>query len=386
MSNNARVVDEQHTEGQVVLFLGAGASAFAGYHTFETFPDLLLSDDIRRDEGLDPLPPRVCSFLHEVNDTLRVEHQPRTHDKFLWRLNEYAMLWRDLRTDGVLQARFLKDTEQWGEFAQFDATTQDAISETDVTTVHHYGENRVRRATSSIGAFQRVYEFYIELAKRNHKDRPYLPIFTTNYDMLIEDLHAVFCLGSRPQVPLVTGLGACDEGTPWSRDEFTRHKCHGIHLHRLHGCACWYYHGLGDEKTYFHRNHRPEARLADLCAMYPGREIFRGRDPHGFGFRQLNAALHQCRVLVFVGFSFRDDDVMHLLLAVANERRQSPFRYLIVDPWLRDFDVIVNLRRASERSAFPVRVPSRSEVRAVNLSFGRDDFDTEILSAVDKLL
>lgn len=73
MSTNAKATDGQHSEAQVVLFLGAGASAFAGYHTFETFPDLLLNDGIRKDEGLAPMPPKVGGFLHEVSETLRVE-------------------------------------------------------------------------------------------------------------------------------------------------------------------------------------------------------------------------------------------------------------------------------------------------------------------------
>src|SRR5437773_687522 len=117
-------------QSRILLFLGAGASSFVGYHTFASFPDLLLNADLRSREGLPEFHYTTPDFLREVQQTLLTERLPTTHDKFLWRLNDYALLWNLLQRDSVLERRFLKDqTTRFGEFAKFNKLTQDAIAD-----------------------------------------------------------------------------------------------------------------------------------------------------------------------------------------------------------------------------------------------------------------
>jgi hypothetical protein len=235
---------------------------------------------------------------------------------------------------------------------------------------------------------QKVLSLYENIAELNGADAV-LPIFATNYDMLIEDLTSEF--GGRGDRPVILANGISrqvQELATWDRQEYHLDNGDGclLKLHRLHGCACWFYHSQGDDKVYFHRRDAKFQPGDKLCAMYPGRETQIGIGPHGHSFHTFYQELQACELAIFIGFSFRDDDVMHILLKALAERK-GKLRILVVDQLYTKADVKNKLADAATRMAFPARLPESEEIDSLTLSFGMEtDFDKRILERCRALL
>jgi hypothetical protein len=352
-----------------MIFLGAGASQFAGYLTFRTFDRLLLDPHTRAKAGLPALAPDTERFLGEVSQALKAIPRPTTHDNYLWLLNNYRDFCKKFKTHAGVQRRFDKIHAQISPFSDTIQYVMDAIT---YTTLHHYGAQRNIESTGN-----EVREFYFRVAELNSPLSPYLPIFTTNYDLLLEAL-----LRPLPQdaqaIPLVTGIpNITQEGATWSPKPFYQCKS-GIHLHRLHGCVAWFYHGPADPHVYYHQVSPDLDWKNNLCVMFPGREIFPGKDPHGFAFRRLYGSLLSSTVVAFIGFSFRDDDVVHSFLA-ANAARRYPLRVIVADPYMTKDDILKALEDSATRTTLPFRVPTSEQVRCSDVNFGS-------LGSCDKIL
>jgi hypothetical protein len=380
------IVKHEHCP-RIILYLGAGASQFAGYRTFADFPQLLFDANLRQSEGLPPLTSHAEKILKAIKDSLERTDQPTTHDRFLWRLDGYSQLLKLNQCDSVLQA-YLRDS---ASLFDLNMCTEDAVNRMATTTIRHYSTNRVQQVRNSdIGTYtnmQRVYDLYIQIASLNGNPA-FLPIFTTNYDMLLEDIYAEF--GSQSNgFGIVNGIpNVTAEGKTWSPRlyETCSRSSKGLYFYRLHGCACWFYHHQGDSEIYFHRWDASQQPTGNLCAMYPGLERERGAGPHGFGFRKLYSYLQVCELMVFIGFSFRDDDVMHVLLKILAERR-GDLKVLIIDNMYTPSDVQGRLKEAARRSTFPSHVPTDREIIGMRTSFGlNEQCVVDILKTCRKLL
>ena len=380
------IVKSKQSNSKIVLYLGAGASHFAKYFTFTSFPDLLFNDELRNDEGMPPLSPEPKQILSDIRQSLEKNSIPTTHDNFLWRLDGYTQLLRLNRRDDVLQ-KFLRENTKLFDLHN---CTEQALQQITATTVRHYSFNRVENSKSDSLKYQRmlrVYNLYREMAKIN-ADNFILPVFTTNYDMLLEDLIREFGKDDNSRLNLINGIpDIIKEQATWNSREYERKDDFpSLHLYRLHGCVCWFYHNQGDASIYFHRRDAVLQETVKLCAMYPGRETQRGVDPHGLSFHKMYRSLQDCEIVVFIGFSFRDDDVMHLLLKVLSERIGKP-KLLIVDPTYNSSDIQNKLRDAAQRSTFPVRIPKNSEIRSLSIHFGDSETDDKkILETCHEML
>jgi hypothetical protein len=206
--------------------------------------------------------------------------------------------------------------------------------------------------------------------------------------MLLEDLCTEFCTQAKNGI-LTNGISPMnEEGSMWTSSVFGESNFvrPGLRLFRLHGCASWFYHHTGDEHIYYHRSEAAQQSVRNLCAMYPGLERERGAGPHGHGFRAFYDVLQACELIVFIGFSFRDDDVMHVLLKALSERRGS-LKVLVVDNMYTAHNVQSRLEDAARRSTFHTYVPKDKEITVLRLGFGRDNnFDISILDECNKLL
>jgi hypothetical protein len=374
---------------KIVVFLGAGASSVAGYHTFAAFPDLIFSDEIRSQERLGQLHSTTRELLKEIEQSLSIIGKATTHDNFLWALNDYTNLWHVIRVDDVLRSRFLKSTIQWSEFAYFSQTVEDAIYDLTATTVRHYSANKVQLSHQTndmnYDHMRGLFEFYTLLAIKNNKQTPYLPIFTTNYDLLFEDLFSEFGDPSKSTLKLVNGVPNCTgDGATWSEEEYEGQP-EGIHLYRLHGCVSWFWHPSDKNAVQYCRSDIPQYPLANLCAIYPGSKVSLGLNPHVFGFRKLNELLLSCTVVVFIGFSFRDNDVIHILLS-ANAQREQPIKLIVVDPTLTKERVIERLSTSSMETQYPVRLPDACDIHCIHIRYGVADFSQIISNVIDQSL
>ncbi|MCY2994584.1 MAG: SIR2 family protein [Planctomycetota bacterium] len=333
------------------------------------------------------LSPDSLRILLAIKTSLERNAKPTTHDNFLWRLDGYTQLLRLNQSDEALR-EFLRDRSK---LADLHICTEQAIGQITSTTIMHYTENRVERARSTDSrlhdAMATVLSLYYKLAQLNGPHNN-LPIYTTNYDLLLEDLHQGFKDPDANGVTLANGFSDyTQESETWhSTNYHTRIDKPTISLYRLHGCASWFYHDRADPNVYFHRRDARGRLSDDLCAMYPGHESHRGIDPYATGFRSLYSCMTECDIIIFIGFSFRDDDVMHLLLKACTQRKR-PLKMLIVDPLYNADDVRHALDAASHRSAFPVEFPLRENMLSLKMYFGDDEsFDKTILTTCSALI
>jgi hypothetical protein len=223
------------------------------------------------------------------------------------------------------------------------------------------------------------------MAIKNNSQAPYLPIFTTNYDLLFEDLFSEFGDSSKFTPKLVNGIPNCTkDGSIWCEEEYKVQPA-GIHLYRLHGCVSWFWHPSEKNVVQYSRSDTLQHPLANLCAIYPGSEVSLGLNPHVFGFRKLNELLLSCKIVVFIGFSFRDNDVIHILLS-ANARREQSLKLVVVDPTLTSGSVIERLSNSSLETQHPIRLPETGDIHCINIRYGIDNFSQDISNVIDQLL
>jgi hypothetical protein len=299
-----------------------------------------------------------------------------THDRLLWRLFDYAKVLRLLASDAVA-SRFLKGPDLFA----FDALVRKATEEVTRTTVRHYSTNRVTLTPEARECAREIFHLYCALAEINSEHHPNLSIFTTNYDLLLEDMAAEF--SSEAVAPLITGFNTLGEGERWMWMDREREDESGIFLRRLHGCVCWFYSDRGETTISFRReNCWNEQRPENLCVNYPGREVWPGQNPHVKCYRNLQKMCETCDCLVFIGFSFHDDDVMQILLN-ANARRVTPLRIITIDPGMRPSDLRAALADAAMRTPLPIAVPELHNVRSLAVPYGGSGFDArDVLTAV----
>ncbi len=200
----------------VIVYLGAGASQFAGYYTFGDFPQLLFNAELRTAEGMPLLSDNSERILKAIKVSSERNNKATTHDNFLWRLDAYTQLLRLNLTDDVLQ-EFLKETTRLHDL---HSCTVQAISQISATTIRHYSANRVQMAKQSNAVryenMKRVFNIYARLAVHNGQPA-FLPVFTTNYDLFLEDLTSEFGRATTtPPVSLINGIsGLTREEARW---------------------------------------------------------------------------------------------------------------------------------------------------------------------------
>lgn len=370
----AFITDSPKSTPHVTLFLGAGASRFAGYYTFRAFDHLLLNPHHRAKEGLPELDRDTERFLSEVRQALTDISRPATHDNYLWLLNNYRDFCTKFKTHQGVQRRFERI---YSQILPFSDTIQHVMSTITHTTLQHYSAQRPISP-----AAMEVRTFYRRIAQLNSVRSPHLSLFTTNYDLFLDTL-----LSPLPQdqevLPIITGVpDPAQEGDRWNPALFSQSES-GIFLYRLHGCVAWFYHGPDDPKVYYHRAFSGHDWEKNLCVMFPGKEIYPGNDPHGFAFQRLYHAFLSSTVLAFIGFSFRDDDVVQSFLA-ASAARQKPVRLVLVDPYFTEQDLFKAFEDCTARMTLPFRVPTSSEVRCLDVEFGNRGSSELILQLLNE--
>jgi hypothetical protein len=372
---------KQHEDSnlRLCLFLGSGASAFSGYQTFATFRELIFDEPLRQKEQLPELHPETAQIIKQIDSELRRSDRPPTHDNYLWALQDYQRFCESFHSHRFVQDTF---TTMWNNFGQFSLAINHAIDDITRITLCHYAQNRVGLAErDKLNTMRKVAGFYHELGAINDWNRPFLPAFTTNYDLLLEDMATANIFES--DFPVLSGFTLpLREASPWTEESFDSQEG-GFHLYRAHGCVCWF--NREPQRVYFHRDALQQNWRSEMCVMIPGREICRGHLPHSAAFRRFFQTLKTVDVVIFIGFSFRDDDIMHILLAGAASREsKKPLKVLIANPNLQANEVQLRLRGAMTRSVFPAHPVE--DIQVVPCLFGYDDFDSRILSAVETLI
>jgi hypothetical protein len=182
---------------------------------------------------------------------------------------------------------------------------------------------RRRRTGYRPGYFAKLGEFIPERGR--------LKIFTTNYDLCLED-------GCRNQgIDVVTGFHSrsgkwrpsCFEGTS-----------PGINLYKLHGSLNW---GQTDEGRWRIVSYPPDWNGEPELVLGPGRKL-QDDEPFVTLYAEFHRALRRAKALVAIGCSFRDDHIKKPVRGAAMD-----FGMKVIEVYSQGLDVSQPVpRRAKE--------------------------------------
>ena len=229
MSSNSEV-NEEIVNGDVVLFLGAGASQPLGRYPTAQFLDLLeqeLPNRINEDKGSAPSPPNFGTLFSQAARHYKVD--PPDSEIVLDYLDYLRKACEQLH-DIPEEFRRLAGTAGAGGYHK---ESGDMLS-----FVRGHIEESVIQHYSAVDGTQalRVYRSLMDVVfARRHV----LPIFTTNYDWTFENL----ITAAPDQYRLTDGFREMSLGLRWSRDAFTEFspddQVSHIALFKLHGSTNW---------------------------------------------------------------------------------------------------------------------------------------------------
>ena len=215
---------------------------------------------------------------------------------FFLMLTHYLELWKTLRIDSILRDRFLSSVDQFSDFDSFYRIVEKTIQDITEFTVRHYSENRI---SENLDIAANVYNLYENLGQINSEKYPFIPVFTTNYDLLIEDLFQKFTVKDKKSFQLINGFSDCtliqtenaesncNDHCLWSDASYKNSKRQGFHLFRLHGCVCWYLQDPTNVTVQCKRGQAQNIPQQALRIVMPGFHKPGGTGPQGYGFRSL---------------------------------------------------------------------------------------------------
>jgi hypothetical protein len=190
-----------------------------------------------------------------------------------------------------------------------------------------YGEisDRARVVKVFTPIFDKLNKRMAELSKP-------LLIFTTNYDPAVE-IYSEECL---PQYPLVDGFESDNRnriGPVWNRKHFDDFSLASneprIVLFKLPGSARWYDLDGRPVQLPFVHFASSETPYQNLL-IYPAKNKVALKDPFFTAYDYLQRVLDECRLLICIGYSFRDYDALSKLKSCSLYNQN--LSVLIIDP------------------------------------------------------
>jgi len=159
-----------------------------------------------------------------------------------------------------------------------------------------------------------------------------LVVFTTNYDPAVE-IYSEECL---PHHPLVDGFESDNRsriGPVWNRKHFDDFSLGAneprIVLFKLHGSARWYDLDSRPVQLPFIHFASSETPYQNLL-IYPAKNKVALKDPFFTAYDYLQRVLDECRLLICIGYSFRDYDALSKLKSCSLFNQN--LSVLVIDP------------------------------------------------------
>jgi hypothetical protein len=329
--NDAHGYSYQIITAPVILFLGAGASASLGKP--------LMSEFLKSIE--------VASADPQASELIAVVRRARGDD-----------------LEGVMED--LQELSRLGYIRSFVSETLDkdamAIawsarhgpegpaptgSQPDITKTFPISQSLVKRALLRVreGIIreygnvpeERLHVLYDPLfAKLFYAIRRHcLPIFTTNYDLAIEQ----YCdTAPSPTINFVRGFRQRPilKRLTWSRkvfDEYVPTQERNIVLFKLHGSADWVTEKESKEISITPPVHHTDMRYENTV-IYPATRKVAIEEPYSTAYDYFQRCCEHAKLCVAIGYSFRDYDMLTRLRSAA--RLNSDLNVLLISPQASD--------------------------------------------------
>ncbi len=274
----------------LVLFLGAGASAIAGFPTVNQFLERLQ-------------PPVGAGYLAACEELIRrMEVAEQTGKAAALKGYDAEKLFARLQE--------LVDIEKVADASQFISTTRpqglkvpckDLLGFLRREIVRIYGP---KPPTLALHAHQ---QFLKVINSRLPEAKP-LTIFTTNYDQAIETLIGEPTLSFGPEIHLLRTGFTFDRPGAWDPKQFAKPHAdyeRPIQLLKLHGSVTWKWEGVGETRLPVETGW-PVATGEHDCVLYFGYKEIPSTEPFVTFHAMLKHYLLSPSVFVVIGFRFVD--------------------------------------------------------------------------------
>jgi len=339
---------------RIILFLGAGASAPFGYPTTQKFINEL-KDNLGSDvEG------KFLSYLLDIKGFTDVEHVLELLD-LLQSINRHPV--KDFLRTYPTHLRFgAGESISFLEMLDGMEKLRDRI-QSDVFRQYEFDP-------TTIGPITQVYSPLVEMLSllSNYKE---IPIFTTNYDRVIEE----FCRSNK--LTCIDGFkrtGGSEE-FEWNPEDFNREITDTsettIKLFKLHGSLNWRIRKSDNTivKIPPEERTRGSRRYEKNLVIYPAEKLKPENEPFRTLHEFFRSEFIKSDYAIFVGFSFRDEYLNSLIMSSSGKNK-----IIIVSP--RATELLKRLL-----SVRPIWHTERNPI-TIDRSFG----EVETLNEIEKTI
>jgi hypothetical protein len=349
---------------KIVLFLGAGASAPFGYPTTKKFVDGLRKELAESVEGVllsNILKIPEIEDIEQVLEVLKALYVFNKHP-----LKEYISTFTttinlpNMSTnvfDQVKIAERLEDKIRSDVFRQYEFSPQRSYKIKD--------------------AYAPLIDMLFKLRGDNE-----LPIFTTNYDRVIEGYchsEGLICIDGFKRNPQTDEF-------EWNSKEFKRkpRRKRFVKLYKIHGSLNWrrrrdarFVRVSPEERTRGTQRYEknlvlfPTEKLTDEVERIMLPEF----EPYGLLHILFRKILKESEVAVFIGFSFRDAYINDIIISEMHDKK-----VIIVSP--NASDIKEKIRRPHGRFNDSIQISPMPKIIAIDGMFGTLDLTRQIEKAI----
>lgn len=150
---------------------------------------------------------------------------------------------------------------------------------------------------------------------------PHVELFTTNYDVVLEE--AISLAGLPIETGRTGGTYSVLNEALWTDADTVSYKTHG-RLTKLHGSVDWS--KLGDD-IYF-GTPRFQGNHSDQVIIYPGFKGVPTERPFTLFHEHFSRCVENARGLIFIGFAFRDQYINQVLM----DRLHPDAQFVVINP------------------------------------------------------
>jgi hypothetical protein len=333
--SDAHGYSHQIVTAPVILFLGAGASASLGKP--------LMNEFLKSIEGTaaDPQASELISIVRRARgDDLEAVMEDLQELRRFEYINSFAGETLDKDAMAVAWAARHYPGGPAPTGFQPDITKPFPISQSLVKRALLQVRDGIIREYGNVPE-DRLHALYDPLFANVFRaiKRRCLPIFTTNYDLAIEQ----YCdTAPSPIINLVRGFRQrpISKTLSWSRTVFDEYVLpteeRNIVLFKLHGSADWVTEKGSKEITITPPVHHTDTRYENTV-IYPATRKVAIEEPYSTAYDYFQRCCEHAKVCVAIGYSFRDYDTLTRLRSAA--RLNSDLNVVLISPQASDLEL-----------------------------------------------
>lgn len=339
-------VNDRISQSRILLFLGAGASAPFGGWLMRDFIINLRSELYGKQEYLSSLLGTLIDYTDWDLEAILKELRDICEKRYFSDKSKINYINNFLDSEEEKKEReksklggagvpisytgSIKEIPRFsGRYCELVEICKELRAFIETLIFEHYGN---LDQSLIVQTYEPIFDILLELLG---KDK-ILPIFTTNYDRVMEDYQK----SEYKKVRLVDGIGEIIPGsreTNWNREVFDNFQVEedklNIVLFKLHGSIHWY----ESNKRIIYSSVSIHQSIKDRfknVLIYPAMDKIAIMDPYFTGYDYFQRCLDNAEFAIFIGYSFRDYDTVTKIRSALNFNNKLTL--IVLDPYAKE--------------------------------------------------